>query len=192
MTAQPSTDSVWSHLNDDLRRFIRRRVSDEHVADDLLQEAFMRIHRRLDSLENVDRLVVWVYQIARHVIADHYRRTSKGEVALGETDVANRPDDRSRAVSCSSTKWLDELVDQLPARYQQAIRLAEIEGLSQQEVADRLGLSLSGAKSRIQRGRATLRGQLQQCCRFEFDRRGNLLEVNPKPERTVCRDCESC
>ena len=67
--------------------------------------------------------------------------------------------------------------------------MAEIEGLSQQEVADRLGLSLSGAKSRIQRGRAMLKGVLEQCCRFEFDTRGNLMDCDPKPDRKVCRDC---
>jgi RNA polymerase sigma-70 factor (ECF subfamily) len=70
------------------------------------------------------------------------------------------------------------------------VRLAEIEGLPQQEVADRLGLSLSGAKSRIQRGRAMFKKELEQCCRFEFDRRGNLMDVDPKPDRTVCRDCD--
>jgi DNA-directed RNA polymerase specialized sigma24 family protein len=64
MTVQPSTDSVWSQLSADLRRFIRRRVSDEHVADDLLQETSVRIHRHIDSLADADRLEAWVYQIA--------------------------------------------------------------------------------------------------------------------------------
>ncbi|MBI3467599.1 MAG: winged helix-turn-helix transcriptional regulator [Planctomycetes bacterium] len=75
--------------------------------------------------------------------------------------------------------------------YREAIRLAEIEGLSQQEVAERLGLSLSGAKSRIQRGRAMFREALERCCQFEFDRRGNLLDVNPRPDRTVCKNCDT-
>jgi RNA polymerase sigma-70 factor (ECF subfamily) len=70
------------------------------------------------------------------------------------------------------------------------LKLSELDGLTQQNVADRLGLSLSGAKSRIQRGRAMLRNVLDQCCTFEFDRRGNLLEVDPKPDRTVCRSCD--
>ena len=71
-----------------------------------------------------------------------------------------------------------------------ARELAEIEGLPQQEVADRLGLSLSGAKSRIQRGRAMLKDALERCCRFEFDRRGNLAECDPLPDRKVCRNCD--
>jgi RNA polymerase sigma-70 factor (ECF subfamily) len=73
--------------------------------------------------------------------------------------------------------------------YRQAVQLSEIEGLPQQEVADRLGLSLSGAKSRIQRGRLMLKDELERCCRFEFDRRGNVMDYEPRPERTVCRNC---
>lgn len=189
MTAKPSTDSVWSQLNADLRRFIRRRVPDEHIADDLLQETFVRIHRHIDSLTDTDRLAAWVYQIARNVIRDHYRRSAGSTVALDDVDPADDPEDQLSHLRCRPTEWLDELIGELPDHYRDAVRLAEIEGLKQQKIADRLGLSLSGAKSRIQRGRAMLRDVLEQCCRFEFDRRGNLMAVDPKPDCTVCRNC---
>ena len=81
------------------------------------------------------------------------------------------------------------MIRSLPDGYREAVQLAEIEGLPQQEVADRLGLSLSGAKSRIQRGRAMLKDVLEQCCHFEFDGRGNVMDYDPKPDRKVCRDC---
>ena len=190
MTPKDPTDLIWSQLSADLRRFIRRRVSDEHVADDLLQETFVRIHRHIDSLSGADRLTAWVYMIARNVIHDHYRRSANSAVRLGDVDPVDEPDDAWSQLGCRSAKWLHELIEQLPERYRTAVRLAEIEGLAQQEVADRLGLSLSGAKSRIQRGRRMLRESLQQCCRFEFDRRGNLLDIDPRADRTVCRDCE--
>jgi RNA polymerase sigma-70 factor (ECF subfamily) len=69
------------------------------------------------------------------------------------------------------------------------VQWSELDGLSQQEVADRLRLSLPGAKSRIQRGRVMLKQALQECCDFEIDRRGNVVDFVPRPERTVCRDC---
>ncbi len=81
------------------------------------------------------------------------------------------------------------MIRSLPEGYREAVRLAEIEGLPQQEVADRLGLSLSGAKSRIQRGRVLLKDALEGCCRFEIDGRGNVMDCDPKPDRKVCRDC---
>jgi RNA polymerase sigma-70 factor, ECF subfamily len=67
--------------------------------------------------------------------------------------------------------------------------MAEIEGRSQQDVADRLGLSLSGAKSRIQRGRAMLKDVLQRSCSFELDVRGRVMGCEPKPDQRVCGDC---
>jgi RNA polymerase sigma-70 factor, ECF subfamily len=185
-----TTELIWTDMRADLRRFIRRRVADDHVADDLLQEAFVRIHRHIDSLADADRLAGWVYQIARNVIHDHYRRSAGAAVVLGDGDPADDREGRNTELRCRSAEWLEELIAELPSNYRDALRLAEIDGLTQQEVADRLGLSLSGAKSRIQRGRTLLRGVLEECCRFEFDRRGNLLEVDPRPDRTVCRDCD--
>jgi RNA polymerase sigma-70 factor, ECF subfamily len=184
------TEAIWTDMRADLRRFIRRRVPDDHIADDLLQETFVRIHRHIGSLADAERLAGWVYQISRNVIHDHYRRSAGAALALGEADPADEPPEGVSELRCRSVEWLEELIDELPANYRDAVRLSEIDGLRQQEVADRLGLSLSGAKSRIQRGRVLLRGVLEECCRFEFDRRGNLLEVDPRPDRSVCRDCD--
>lgn len=188
MTARLSTDTVWSQMSSDLRRFIRRRVSDDHVADDLLQETFVRIHRNIDTLNNADRLAAWVYQIARNVIHGHYRQGSGNALPL--VNAVPFEEDGKSALCSRVEEWLDEMVRQLPAKYREAVQLSEIDGLTQREVADRLGLSLSGAKSRIQRGRATLKEVLDGCCFLHFDRRGNLMDLDPKPDRKVCLDCD--
>lgn len=188
MSSQTATESVWSQLSDDLRRFIRRRVADDHAADDLLQETFLRIHRSVGTLADENRLAGWVYQIARNVIHDHYRKKSDN-VSLVDVDPAEEQD----ATSClraRASEWLDELIRQIPDPYREAVQLSEIEGLTQVDVAQRLGLSQSGAKSRVQRGRAMLREVLDQCCSFDFDQRGNLMDCDPKPDRTVCRNCD--
>lgn len=186
MAIGPSTEAIWTHLSADLRQFIRRRVADDHAADDLLQETFVRVHRAIGTLEEADRLAAWVYRIARNVIHDHHRKAANSAAALVDVDPA---DEAPEAVACRCAGWLGEMVASLPDGYREAVQLAEIDGLPQQEVADRLGLSLSGAKSRIQRGRAMLRDALDRCCRFEFDGRGNLMDYDPRPERKVCRDC---
>jgi RNA polymerase sigma-70 factor (ECF subfamily) len=188
MTVQPTTDAIWMHLSSELRRFIRRRVSDDHVADDLLQETFVRVHRSIGTLQEAERLVAWVYQIARNVVHDHHRKATNSTVALA--DAENVSDDAHEPqTGCRSITWLDEMIRALPDGYREAIQLAEIDGLSQPAVADRLGLSLSGAKSRIQRGRAMLKDILEQCCSFEFDGRGRVMGCDPKPNQQVCRDC---
>ncbi|MBA3314431.1 MAG: RNA polymerase sigma factor SigZ [Planctomycetota bacterium] len=186
--AKPTTDAVWSQLSGDLWRFIRRRVPDDHVADDLLQETFLRIHRKLDSLGGADRLAAWVYQIARNTVHDHHRRR-KSDAALGEHEPADDSEDDLIALRSRAGGWLDELIAILPDGYRDAVRYAELEGRTAQEVADRLGLSLPAAKSRVRRGRLMLRDRLDACCRFETDRLGNVVDYTPRPERTVCRDC---
>ena len=189
-TSPPSTEAIWTHLSADLRRFIRRRVADDHAADDLLQETFLRVHRSISTLQEADRVAAWVYQIARNVVLDHHRRAANPAVALGDTDPADEPDDPGCSLRCRGAGWLDEMIRSLPDGYREAVRLAEVEGLSQQAVADRLGLTLSCAKTRVRRGRAMLKDALGRCCRFEFDGRGNLMDCDPRPDRTVCRDCD--
>ena len=73
-----------------------------------------------------------------------------------------------------------KMIFSLPEPYRQALVLTEFEGLTQKELASRLGISLSGAKSRVQRGREKLKQDLLECCRFEFDRRGKVIECEPR------------
>jgi RNA polymerase sigma-70 factor (ECF subfamily) len=186
-----TTDAIWKHLSADLRHFIGRRVSDQHVADDLLQETFVRVHRNLGSLQDANRMAAWVYQIARNVVRDHHRKNAVATTELADLDPADEHDGNDvfkGDLQCRGAGWMDEMIRTLPDGYREAVQLAEMDCLLQQEVANRLGLSLSGAKSRIQRGRAMLRDVLERCCHFEFDGRGHLLDCAPKPDRTVCRN----
>lgn len=145
MMVHPTTDAIWAHLSSDLRRFIRRRVPDDHVADDLLQETFVRVHRNIGTLLEAERLAAWVYQIARKVVHDYHRNSTNSTVALADADNVNEDNDRQNG--CRNITWLDEMIQSLPDGYRQAVQMAEIEEQSQQDVADRLGLSLSPVRS---------------------------------------------
>jgi RNA polymerase sigma-70 factor (ECF subfamily) len=170
-----------------LLAFIRRRVHDEHLAEDLLQETFVRIHDGLASLEAEERLAPWVFRIARRTLADHARgrRAEQGE----SPDELAQPEPDEKNLNREVEGWLAEMSAQLPAEYREAVELAELQGLTQAEVARRLGLSLSGAKSRVQRGRARLRELLLACCHLDFDRRGNIIGYE---RRGGCRGCSEC
>ena len=82
---------------------------------------------------------------------------------------------------------LREMIGSLPRPYQEALMLVEIEGLSQKEVAEKLDLSYSGAKSRVQRGRRLLREALVNCCHIELDRRGRIIDYVPRDR--LCQEC---
>lgn len=185
----PSTESIWRRLHEELRGFLRRRVRDGHLVDDLLQETFVRIHRSAGALAQEDRLRAWVFQIARHVLADHRRAEGARPAGLDPDAAApaeNRGDDDADDARCT---WVMDLLDRLPEPYREPLRLLEVDGLSQVAIAERLGLSRSGARTRVQRGRELLRRELEACCRFELDRRGGIIEVIPRAPKGTCDDC---
>ncbi len=167
-------EHVWDQYRHRLKAFIRSRVEDDATAEDLLQETFIRVHRHLCCQPDWDKPAGWFYQIARNLIIDHYRR--RRELAeLSDTLPAEPglPEDDPEVELALSLK---DMIDELPEPYRQALLLTEYQGLSQKQLAERQGLSLSGAKSRVQRARDKLRDLLLQCCHVEFDRRGGVVD----------------
>ena len=178
------TETVYEQMGDDLRRYLRRRLPDEHAAEDVLQDVFVRVHNGLASLDDERALAGWLYQIATNRVADFYRQRAR---PLPETSTVNESDDEEEderlreALRQTVAGWIITAIEELPEKYREAVRLAEIEGLKQAEIAEQLGLSLSGAKSRIQRGRRLVRDSLLQCCHFHVDERGRVFDVEPRP-----------
>ncbi len=169
-------ERLWDHFNDRLAAFIRSRVDDPEDAEDILQEVFLRIHCRLDTVRDLDRLESWVYQIARNCIIDAYRKRSP-TIELPETlEIATEDEPAEDDAHASLAPYIHELVEALPEPYRQALILTEFEGLSQKEMAQRLGISVSGAKSRVQRARYQIREVILACCHLEFDRRGMIYD----------------
>lgn len=193
------TEELWQELHDGLRAFIAKRVNDQGHVDDLLQEVFMRVHGQIDSVDEPSRVVSWIYQIARNTIIDHYRKSGRQrEILTGlspelaghddtsqQTERADRDeseDSRSELAGC-----LRPMIERLSQDYRDAITLVEVDGLTQQAAATLMGLSLSGMKSRVQRGRKQLKQMLDDCCLIELDRRGGVIDY-----RSRGADCDSC
>ena len=180
MDNQMSVDieRIYLDFDADLRRFLRNRVSDPAAVDDVLQETYLRIHRYANSLRQNDRLQSWVYQITRNALVDYYRR-QRDNVELPESLAMPDDSDDDNLAARELAGSMRRLIGCLPEKYQQALLLTEFEGLKQHELAEHLGLSLSGAKSRVQRAREKLRETLLDCCHVELDRRGQVLSYAP-------------
>jgi RNA polymerase sigma-70 factor (ECF subfamily) len=170
---------VWNALSDELRSFLRSRLPSESDADDLLQDVFVRLIEKIGSLRAADRIESWVYQIARNAVADFYRRRVPQSAEPVEDVAESRIDDVDGNHNVAIGTWLSAMIGGLPEKLRDAVRMYEVEGLSQSELAQRLNISLSGAKSRVQRGRRHLEELLRGCCQLELDRRGNVIECKP-------------
>lgn len=157
-----------------------------HDAEDVLQDVFLKVHTNLASLQHHDRLESWIYQITRNAIHDYYRRDRR----LSAPNLDEQPglvtDDGDQAMAALAT-CLKPLMQTLPETYRQALELTTYQGLTQREVAEALGLSTPGAKSRVQRARRVLKEKLLECCNLEFDHRGEVTDYRPK--RAACANC---
>jgi RNA polymerase sigma-70 factor (ECF subfamily) len=171
------SEQLWETFSRPLQQFIQRRVPDPHSAEDILQEVFLKIHTRIGTLHQHDRLTAWIYQIARNGIADYYRAqrpTSDLSERLVAPDAMPEEDVVRELLPCVAA-----MVDALPDTYREALRLTEYEGLSQKDLSEQLGISFSGAKSRVQRARAKLKQQLLDCCHFQLDHAGRIIDYQP-------------
>ena len=169
---------IWSEFGTRLRRFIGGRVNDPHAADDLTQDVLLKVQTQLDKLPEEDKLPAWVFAVARNAIVDYYRaRAVRGHADIADVEpAADGGEAAQREAVRELTPCLTRMVELLPEPYRQAMTLAHFDGMSQQDIADRLGISLSGAKSRVQRARGQLRDMLLDCCRVERDVRGNVVD----------------
>jgi len=180
----PEMRGAWRDLERKLRPFVERRVSGSD-ADDVLQDVFLRMQRGLAGLREEDRFGPWVYQVARSAILDHRRRTARRpvdtdeppEVAVPAVDV-----EEDGAVEREFAAFVAPFIAMLPSPYREALTLTELEGLTQKDAAAMLGVSLSGMKSRVQRGRVKLRELFQECCEITIDPRGRVIGYERRPD----------
>ena len=169
-------EKIWDEFGLKLKQFILKRVKDKSAAGDILQEVFLKIHTGLDGLKDESKLESWIFQVTRNAIADHFRRQRPQE-ELSEELTEDLSDDKEIVEELAPC--LKEMIDSLPDEYRQALILTEYEGLTQTQLAERLGISVSGAKSRVQRGRGKLKEMLLACCHFELDKRGKVIDYWP-------------
>ena len=175
----PTVESIWAGFAGQLRNFIRSRIRDHAAVEDILQEVFVKIHRKLPTLRAGERLEAWVWRITRNAIADHFRHARPDEPLPAELTAAAESETPMPDLNPCVRRFVGELTE----GYREALVLTEWQGMTQEQVAKRLGLSLSGAKSRVQRARGQLKDMLLDCCRLELDRRGNVVEMQPKKKQ---------
>lgn len=183
-----TTDDVWTGFRSRLYGYVRARSRSDQDAEDILQDVFVKVHQRIGTLRDDAHLSSWLYRVTHNTIIDHYRRNRPVPTEAQPSDVAVED---GPVAEQQLAPFLRELVKDLPEAYRDALTLTGLEGLTQQEMGRRLGLSTSGAKSRVQRGRALLREQLLECCRVELDCRGHVTDYERRASTPWPNGC-SC
>lgn len=162
-----------------LHGFIRQQVRDDSAADDLTQETWIRIARHLQQLQDGQKLESWIYRIARNIVADYFRsRRETLELTNGSSSAPKVHE--IEELRQQLFDYVRRVVVNLPEHHRDVLTLTLDDGLSHQQLAERLGISLTAAKSRVQRARNEVRKVMEGCCHWKFDRRGNIVDCIPR------------
>lgn len=175
--------------------YIASRTGNVAVAEDLTHDVFVKATRSAPS-QGSGRYEAWLFTIARNTVADYFRHAKNTEhfeegkhaIVQGGNAMLDEEEQRLREVL---SKYVRGVVDSLPIIYRDALRATEYEGVSQVELAHRLGLSVSGAKSRVQRARGMVKATIEQCCHWQIDRYGSVVDVQRRTS-TDPAACDSC
>lgn len=186
-----ATRGAWRDLEAKLRPFVARRVRSEVDVDDVVQDVFLRMQRGIGALRDEERFGPWVYQVARSAIADHQRLAAKHRPVTNARSAEEPvvPEDDELEVERELAGYIAPFVAMLPSPYREALTLTELEGLTQKQAAEMLGISLSGMKSRVQRGRVQLRKALEDCCHIALDARGRVVSCEPRADGRLPDGC---
>lgn len=183
MTQSMSTIS-WDGLYNELVSFVYGKVKDKSTAEDIVQDVFVKVHTRSGQLRELDKISGWIYQITRNAVADHFRNNARSiePVNVNWEGAYNELND------CVSY-CLKALMTTLPEKYRVPLELTEIENLSQYELAERLNITYSGARSRVQRARKMLKEKLDELYLVKADSYGNIIVCEDRVPCCCKREC---
>lgn len=168
--------ALWLEHKDALRNFILKRVRDKELTEDVLQDVLLKVYGFCLDKSGVRNVRSWLFQITRNTLIDHLRKQKK----YVDRQIPEEVEEDENLAFREALDYIEPLLSFLPEEYKTPVRLADLEGMKQSDIADKLGLSLSATKSRIQRGRDLLRAEFLTCCHFETSSNGGLLSFGIK------------
>lgn len=178
-----TTTQIWETYSQDIKRFILSKTKDETVANDILQDTFIKVHTKLHTLKDSNKLKSWLFSVARYTLMD-YLKTSKVKIEFNDFDTEDVPENHEH----TEKDCLRGILVNLPKKYREPIFLADIMGLKQKEVAKKLSLPLPTVKSQIQRGRQKIAEGFMDCCGYEMSEQGYLVgQLQDKEDCKICK-----
>lgn len=168
--------TIWTEFQVELKRFILNRTRNQADTDDILQEVFLKIIHHIDKVNEAKNMRNYLYGIVRNTLYDHSKKrqptVSEEFMPVELTDEETQSLNETIADCC-----VKPFIQQLPDKYKDALLLSDLQDVSQKELAERYQISYSAAKSRVQRGREKLKDLILECCAYESDAYGNLMDT---------------
>lgn len=180
---QRTVTQIWQEHHDKLLAFILKQVHQKEVAEDLLHDVFLKIRDKIGQLKDQEKLQSWMFQLTRNVIIDYFRKQAKQVDPKWQAEESAQAEENRMS---EAENWIGSYIQNLPENYRQAVVLYELEGKSIADIADRLQISYTNARARVQRGRQTLKKNLLDCCTFHVDAYGNIIDYERRKKEDAC------
>jgi len=165
--------NLWLSYKDKLHGYVMKRFKDEELAKETTQEVLLKMHKSCCSDKEIKNVNSWLFQIAHNTVIDQLRQQNK---IVHESVEPTQTDDSS--VWQELAECVVPLIELLPEKYAVPLKMSDIDGIKQADIAAKLDIGLSAAKSRIQRARTMLKQQIIKCCAIETDKNGTPISVD--------------
>jgi RNA polymerase sigma-70 factor, ECF subfamily len=160
----------WNNVQSELKGFVFKRVRDKALTEDIVHDVFLKVQAKIHQVKESDKVFGWIYQITRNTITDHYRKNAKS-INPKDIDWESSPPNFNDCVSNA----ISELIPTLPDKYRLPLEMTELQNMSQTEVATKLGLNYTTAKTRVQRARKILKEKMDEILIVKTDGYGNVI-----------------
>ena len=156
--------ALYQNYQQRLLSYVSRRISTTADAEDIVQSIFIKIQQHPPHIDNQPKLEAWLLQVTKNALIDYWRK-QKNTVSLSEEhDFAEEDDATEENPWLNLSCCLLAMMKDLPAKYRQAVELADLQEIKHKDIALMMGISESGVKSRVKRGREKLHDLLVSCC----------------------------
>lgn len=180
-------DVLWNDFNKKLLNYIESKVVNTHDSEDILQNVFIKVFNSIEQLENQDAIKPWIYRITKNTIIDFYRKKKEVSVAPEALYPIENEHDYGDNMNDEISKCINDMIFTLPDKYQSVYDMYEKKEMKHKEIADELDISVSASKVRLKRGKEIFKKKLLECCDFEVDKYGNIVDYRLKGS---CKGCD--
>ena len=175
--------NIWLSSKDRLYRYVLSRFKDKELAEDITQDVLLKIHKSCCSDKEIKNINSWLFQMAHNASLDHLKKGNREITLIENPDVDEN-------IWSDLSSFLDPLISCLPESYAVPLKMSDIDGIKQQEIANQLGISLTATKSRIQRARKNLKEQIKTCYHIELDKNGTPISFELKDNCSLNSNCD--
>jgi RNA polymerase sigma-70 factor (ECF subfamily) len=171
MNAQSEIVKIWQENSIRIKQFICYKVDDDDCCNDILHDLFLKITDNIEKISLLEKPASYIKKMAQNAVIDFYKKKKLIQVC-DCNQLEQKQEFSDRELYNIS---LMPFIQSLPSIYKEAVFLSDIEGVPQKDMAERLNISYTGVKSRVQRARKMLKDAILNCCNYKFDKFGNII-----------------